>query len=229
MTRRASGVGRLKRNRVTRTAALELCSPLCYVTASVVADTAHDPSFLHDEIMAEAIQAIAGVAPSAVHERLIMEVWPSIASTALGRQLGSLYSTPIRLGPLHFSAVLGVLTAPIPILLYFLPNRLFRRYTLTNRRVIIRNGPQARDGESVALDDLTDARLVTLPGQSFYNAADLELVCGDRVGLCLRGVPSPEPFRRAILKARDARVHVASCCRAEEAIAPQAVPVPAGA
>jgi hypothetical protein len=166
------------------------------------------------------MQPIAGVYPSQIREQVVMEVWPSICSLGLGRALGRLYGVRGRLGPIHFSLLVGLVTFPLAIALYLWPGRLLRRYTLTNRRVVVRRGALPKDAESVSLGELSEVRVAAQPGQAFYNAADLELLCGDRVALRLAGVPSPESFRRTILKARDARVHVARYAQAEQENAP---------
>jgi hypothetical protein len=154
-------------------------------------------------------QPISGVTPSLVDEQLVMEIWPSISAYGLGRLVGRLFSVPGRIGPVRLTFFMGLLIFWIPLILYFWPGRLFRRYVLTNRRLLEKRGPSGRVTKEVALESIGDVRCVVRPGQKYFLAADLEVVAEDGSVLAtFPGVPSAEPFRRAILRARDARVKV---------------------
>ena len=89
-----------------------------------------------------------------------------------------------------------------------------KRYTLTNRRLMIQRGLKPRPRQQVALADIDDVRLVDNSYNSFYRAGDLEVIGGGQVKLKLTGVPAPESFRRSILNALapgcPARL---TCCR----------------
>jgi len=154
-------------------------------------------------------QPISGVTPSVVAERLVMEVWPSISAYAPGRLVGQLFSIPGRVGPVRITFFIGLVIFWLPLLLYFFPGRLFTRYVLTNKRLLVRKGLGARVAAELALEEIADVRAVVRAGQSYFQAADLVVV--DRAGaerLRLAGVAQAESFRRAVLKARDARVRV---------------------
>jgi hypothetical protein len=155
-------------------------------------------------------QAVAGVAPPDVSETVIMQVWPSISASSLGRTLGQLYSIPLA------GRLIALATFPLAILLYFLPGRLFRRYTLTTRRVLIETGPRPRPAQTIDLEDIAEVQVRGLPGQAYYRASDLLLKTNGTTSLELPGVPAPESFRHAILNARDAYVMVREARRAQE-------------
>lgn len=156
-------------------------------------------------------QAVAGVAPPAVSETVIMQVWPSISASSLGRTLGQLYAIPWA------GRLIALATFPLALLLYFLPGRLFRRYTITTRRVLIEKGPRSRPAEHLALEDLAEVEVREQAGQGYYRAADLLLTKNGSTALVLLAVPSPQSFRHTILDARDAYVKVAEARQAEQA------------
>jgi hypothetical protein len=83
------------------------------------------------------------------------------------------------------------------MLLPFLP----RRYVLTNRRVMIRRSFKSKPSHEIALGDIDDVRLAPGSIDSFYHAADIEIVSKGQTALKLAGVPEPESFRHAILNA----------------------------
>jgi hypothetical protein len=140
-------------------------------------------------------QVVTGVVPPQVAEAIIRTAWPSVveASAPLANVGRTLTRTRI-LAPLAW-----LLMAP----LYFkkiLPF-LAKRYTLTNRRVMIQRGLKPKPKQEVALADIDDVRLVESSYNPFYRAGDLEIVGGGQVKLKLVGVPDPESFRRSILAA----------------------------
>ncbi|NQV24500.1 MAG: hypothetical protein HQ518_09035 [Rhodopirellula sp.] len=151
--------------------------------------------------------AIIGV--HAHDESEIRSKYPSIASTALGRVLGSLYeSVPVRIWGIKLSNLLFVLpTAVIGVLLYVL-NKIFgERYVLTNWSVQRWAVIGQRQFQSVKLTDAVDIEYVQLPGQEYYHAGDLILknAKGDPL-MRICGVKDADIFRQIIEKARDARV-----------------------
>jgi hypothetical protein len=161
-------------------------------------------------------EAVAGVWPVEFGEAHILQTFPSIAASGLGKFLGGIYGLAFPIGFL-----IHIVTLPVPILLavtMFLTSRM-RRYEVTSLRVRIRRGVSKGDGPEVKLDELEDVRLVVRPGQAFYRAADLELIVRGQVALTLDGVPSPEAFQQNILEARTALVQVRDCMRAQTAAA----------
>jgi hypothetical protein len=176
-------------------------------------------------------QAIAGVAPPALSEVTVMELYPSLGGTALGQSLGRLYRiragagnvltvgnliallsipfmVPFYLGRFILPVVQGIPLLGIPLRL--IPSPL-ERYRLTNRRVIVqRIGPSFRavDERWIGLDRFDSVELVVQPGQEWYPAGDLVFRQGRVEVFRLIGVLHPQGFRQTILKARQSFVGV---------------------
>lgn len=157
-------------------------------------------------------QAIPGVVPPQVAETTVMVIWPSIAGTALGRWLGSWYQNRSGFGHLFTVGKLAMLLSiPLALALYIgkiLPWS-FRRYRLTNRRLIIERGLRPRAERSIGLDEFDAIDIETLPGQQWYPAGELVFRKGRIEVFRLPGVPRPEAFRQTCLKAHRAYVSVA--------------------
>jgi hypothetical protein len=150
-------------------------------------------------------QAIAGV--SAGVENVVMTVYPSIASTRLGRWLGRRYnSIPIKINGIKLSYLLFPLPSiPFALLLYFQLKVIGSRYILTNRAVTIRAALGEKRRAETALPTIDRIEVRQYAGQEFYRAADLVFYdSGGNVLGRLAGVPYAEIFRQTILEARDA-------------------------
>lgn len=188
-------------------------------------------------------QAIFGVTPAETQEGTVMVVWPSIAAYGLGRWMGTLLALRwpdqsfIRLGVLIAPALI-----PFGLALYFyrlLPSFLGmpihgKFYKLTNRRVMeLRNEINFRPNEagqsrlrflyaaetkSIPLDRFDRIETLQLPGQEWYDAADLIFYQGTTETFRLAGVSRSEGFRQNCLKAHMAYVGVKQA-RAREAVA----------
>jgi hypothetical protein len=76
-----------------------------------------------------------------------------------------------------------------------------RRYTLTNRRLMIQRGLKPHPIQEIALADIDDVRLEAATFDEFFNTADLDVVSRGQTALKLHAVPEPENFRRSILNA----------------------------
>lgn len=153
-------------------------------------------------------------------DRLVMTVYPSVASLGLGRWLGALYeSIPIRLGSVKLSHLLFVLpAAPIAVTLYLGLKAKGPRYMLTTRRLRRVTGPSVKPVSEVPLDEVGRVEIVTSFGQRFYKSG--HLVVRDHHGterLRLLGVVRPEMFRRTILEARDALIRTDAARRTIDA------------
>lgn len=139
-------------------------------------------------------QVVAGLVPPEVGEALIRQVWPSVAAypavAGVGRALtNTIIGAPLgwlMMAPFYFLKVLPILG---------------RRYTLTNRRLMVRRGIQAKPGDQVALSDIEDVHIARDANSDFYRAADLEIKSCGKTALVLKGVPEPESFRHSILQA----------------------------
>jgi hypothetical protein len=144
-------------------------------------------------------QAITGVIPPDVAEGKIREVYPSVASIPAVAALGKSLMFTIILAPLGWIVMGGV---------YFLKLApiFMRRYSLTNRRLMIRAGWAGKPIKEVTLAQIDDVRLVRDGNTDFFRAATIEIIGNGQTLLTLPGVPDPESFRHAILDARNAWV-----------------------
>jgi len=144
-------------------------------------------------------------------ETTIMTVWPSVASTGLGKVLGRLYRIREGFGPVSIGRLALLATIPIGLVLY-LSLRLpwaIKRYRLTNRRVRVEQGIDPEVVQFVALDGFDAIEVEAGPGQEWYAAGDLVFRRGQIETLRLPGVSRPESFRRVCLEARQAYVGAA--------------------
>lgn len=142
-------------------------------------------------------QAVAGVVPPDFAEARIRERYPSVARNPGIAGLGRLLTRTILLAPLAWLLMSA---------LYFgkLLPFLMRRYTVTNRRVMIRKGWKGVVSQEVPLSAIDEVRVVTDANSNFFRAANLEILSGDKIVLTLPGLPEPEAFRHSILNARNA-------------------------
>jgi hypothetical protein len=139
-------------------------------------------------------QVVTGLVPPSQGEAMIRQVFPSVAAFPAVATLGRVLIRSIILAPLAW-----LLLAPI----YFLKVLPFigRRYTLTNRSLMVRRGLQAVSSHSIPLADIDDVRLREDDNSAFFRSGTLDVVSKDRVVLELPGVPEPESFRQAIMSA----------------------------
>lgn len=144
-------------------------------------------------------QAVTGVTSPDVAEARIREAWPSVARSGGMASLGKALTRTIVLAPLAWLIMsAGYFGKLLPIFM--------TRYTLTNRRLMIRKGWKGVPRQEVRLADIDEVRLVADANSDFFRAANLEVVSQGRVVLTLPGVPDPESFRHAILSAGNAWV-----------------------
>ena len=127
---------------------------------------------------------------------------------ALGRWVGRLAGNRLGYGFFTLGKLLAVATIPVSLTLYLwrLMPVACRRYTLTNRRLIIQLGLTAKDGPSIGLDEFEAIEVAVLPGQEWLHAGDLVFQREGKEVFRLRGVSRPEVFRQICLKARNALV-----------------------
>ena len=162
-------------------------------------------------------QPISGV--SAGVEAEITVSYPSVAATAAGQRIGAICNAiplktygvpwPRLLIALPLWLVVVPIALVVALTLYALIKIGGNRYVLTNRNLQVRKLIGVQTFSSTPLADIKDVVIQELPGQSFYKAADLVAVGGDRKTLVrLAGVQRPEVFRQTILEARDARIQV---------------------
>ena len=139
-------------------------------------------------------QAITGVIPPETAEARIRETWPSVARAGGIASLGKMLTRTIVLAPLGW---LIMSASYFGKLLPFM----MTRYTVTNRRVMIRKGWKGVAKQEVPLAQIDEVRLVTDGNSQFFRSANLEIVSQGRVVMTLAGVPDPESIRHAILHA----------------------------
>ena len=147
--------------------------------------------------------AVTGLLPPQRGEAIIRETWPGVEDVPAAAGLARTLMRTIVLAPLGW-----LLLAP----LYFKKILPFiaKRYTLTNRRLMIRRGLRPTPSHEVALADIDDVRIAAGGINPFYRSATLEVLSKGQVALTLRAVKDPESFRRAILNAKAAWGKVAA-------------------
>ncbi len=142
---------------------------------------------------------VTGVIPPLLAEGRIREIWPSVARMPLIATVGRALTRTMILAPLGWLLMSVVYFGKVlPLLM--------RRYTLTNRRLMIRAGWSGKPSAEVPLDKIDNVRVVTDANSDFFRAGTIEIVSGSQVILTLPGVPEPHSFRWSILNARNAWV-----------------------
>jgi hypothetical protein len=140
-------------------------------------------------------QAVAGLMPPQLGEALIRETWPSVRAMNGGiAGLAAKLMRSIILAPLGWLLL-------APLFAHRFRPFFCRRYTLTNRRLMIRRGIKPSPVQEIPLMEIEDVRLVPGTLDSFYHAADLEVISKGQPAMKLPGVPEPESFRHAIINA----------------------------
>jgi len=156
-------------------------------------------------------QPLAGVTPPELEEVDAMTVWPTIGATRLGQMVGKLAAVRVGWGQFFTLGKLWAL-ATIPVSLAVFGWQLMpyvcRRYTLTNRRIIVRKGLMPADEQWIGLDEFDAIGVEVLPGQQWLCAGDLVFQRAGIEALRLAGVSRPEVFRQVCLTAQKALVSV---------------------
>lgn len=141
-------------------------------------------------------QAVTGVMPPQLGEARIREVF--MAVDGVNFPLAVLAAKLVRtyiLAPIGFLLLLPLFK------LKFAPF-LCRRYTLTNRRLMIQRGWKPYPVEEIALADIQDVRLDEKQVDTYFLSANLEVIGKNgQVVMTLTAVPEPASFRQAILNA----------------------------
>lgn len=140
-------------------------------------------------------QAVAGLMPPQVAEAMIREVWPTVMSVSSGvAGLSAKLMRSVFLAPLGWmlnSLLFGRKFAPL----------LCQRYTLTNRRLMVRRGWKPTPVQEVPLTDIDDVQLIADSYDAFYRSGDLQVLSAGKEVLKLVGVPEPESFRQSVINA----------------------------
>jgi len=165
-------------------------------------------------------QAIAGVFPPELEEVNSMTVWPTIGATTAGRLVGRLSAIRIGLGGfLTLGTAMAAATIPISLAVFawqLLPF-ICRRYTVTNRRIVVKTGYSAADDRSIDLDAFDAIDQEVLPGQAWLHCGELIFRRQGTEVFRLSGVSRPGVFRQVCLKAQNALVSVRDVCRQQAA------------
>ena len=140
-------------------------------------------------------QAVTGVMPPQLGEALIREAWPTVleGSSGVARLAHTLIKT-IVLAPLGWLLLL-------PLFVRKFSPFVCKRYTLTNRRLMVQRGLRPKPAQEIALSDIDEVRLVPDSFDRFYLSGTLEVISKGQVALTLPGVPEPEGFRHAVVNA----------------------------
>src|SRR5437660_3432377 len=114
-------------------------------------------------------QAASGSTPPQTAETAIREVWPSVTAVPAAAALGKTLIRSIILAPLGWFLLLPI---------YFMKVLPFvaKRYTLTNRRIMIRRGLKPKPSVEVALGDFDEVRVVESTIDTFFPAATLDIL-----------------------------------------------------
>src|SRR5262249_12876283 len=140
-------------------------------------------------------QAVTGLMPPALGEAIIRSTWPSLTDvSAAVTGLASLCFRTILLARFGWLLLLPLFVLRIA------PFRA-KRYTLTNRRLMIQRGLKPKPKQEVKLEDIDEVRLEEGSYSGFYHSGTLLIVSKDQVVMKLTGVPEPEGFRHAIVNA----------------------------
>jgi hypothetical protein len=138
-------------------------------------------------------QAVTGVVPPQLGEGRIREAWPSLLGVAAGpATLGKKLVQSWVLTPIGW-----LVLAPL-FALKFAPC-VCKRYTLTNRRLMVRKGLRPAMVSEVPLEQIDDVRLDPAKVDPFFLSGTLEVISKGQVVMTLPGVPEPEGFRHAII------------------------------
>jgi hypothetical protein len=150
-------------------------------------------------LMGERMQAVTGVTPPQQKEAIIREAFPSVVASPLpgakaGARLGRMLNRSIIGAPLAWALLIPPYFAKV---MPFLA----KRYTITNRRVMIRRGLRPHPTHEVPLAEIEDVHIRKDADSDFYREGTLEIMSNGKSALTLEGVPEPESFREAILNA----------------------------
>ena len=133
-----------------------------------------------------------------VSEKKIMTVWPGIASMRLAAGSGG---WPEIAWATVFSRWASCWPGDDPgqpggVSWRLMPGAC-RRYTLTNRRLIIQRGLTATEGPSIGLDEFDSIEVAILPGQDWLHAGELIFQREGKEVSASAAFPGRKPFARS--------------------------------
>src|SRR5437588_7790660 len=119
-------------------------------------------------------QAVSGVVPPELGEGMISQVLPSVTDSPGLAALCEKMMRTIILAPLAW------LLLAMPYFKKVMPITA-KRYTLTNRRLMVRTGWKEKPAQQIALGDIDDVRLEEGSYSHFYRSGTLEIVSKGQV------------------------------------------------
>lgn len=146
-------------------------------------------------------QAVSGVVAPQTNEAMIREVWATVDANPSITTLARKLIKTVVLAPLAWFILLPFWAKR---LLGFLPGLSFltTKYTLTNRRLMVRKGMKAKSVQEIPLDHIGGVKVITDANSDFYATGHLQVLRKDgSAAFMMEGVPEPESFRQSILQA----------------------------
>lgn len=143
-------------------------------------------------------------------------IWPTIGATAPGRWVGRMCGVKIGSGAFFtVGKLLALATIPVSLAVFFWQLLPFvcRRYTLTDRRIVVQKGLTAVDERSIGLDEFDAIDVEILPGQQWLQAGELVFKREGAEVFRLSGVSRADVFRQVCLKVRGALLSVREVVR----------------
>jgi hypothetical protein len=174
---------------------LAIAAPFITIRAQAVQEKMRMDSTTAASEHKQTRQAIAGVVPPELGEAMIRQVLPSVTVAPGMATLCEKMMRTIVLAPFAWMIL------ALPYFKKIMPGTA-KRYTLTNRRLMVRTGWKMKPTQEVALADIDDVRVAEGSYSHFYRSGTLEVVSKGQVALSLHGVPEPESFRRAVVNAK---------------------------
>jgi len=154
-------------------------------------------------------------------ERTAMITWPTIGATRPGRWVGQLAENKIGLGRfLTLGKLLAVATIPLSLGVFawqLLPY-VYRRYRITDRRIVVDRGLSLVEDRSIGLDEFDSIEIAVLPGQEWLRAGELVFRRDGIEVFRLPGVSRPVPLREVCLKARTALLAVREVLKQQQEV-----------
>ena len=120
--------------------------------------------------------------------------------------MGRLCGVKLGIGFFTLGKLLALATIPLSLAVFVWQLLPFvcRRYSLTDRRILVRLGYKAVERRVIGLDEFDAIDVVILPGQDWLHAGELVFRRGGSEVFRLSGVSRPEVFRQVCRKAQTA-------------------------
>jgi len=156
-------------------------------------------------------QPFVGISPAELGEVPSLTVWPTIGALRAGRLVGQMGAVRFGFGEFFtLGKLLALASIPLSLAVFAwqLMPYVCRRYTLTNRRIVIRVGLLPADEHWIGLNEFDAIDVEVLPGQAWLHAGDIVFKRAGNEILRLPGISRPEVYRQMCLTAQQALVSV---------------------